>query len=162
MRVTALTLGGTHSEWNVFGVRRDTLLLLRVGANGGPRTDVALADVTRLEVNRGPKRNALVGAVTGLALGAATGALYGTSHPGPLSGLSCLIGCTEEEIRRAQSPAPGFWAAVGAMAGAPLGALVGRYVAGDYWQQVVPGPTRLSVVPSGGSGVRIALAVRAP
>jgi hypothetical protein len=167
VRVEAPTLSPGRTTWDVSGIRRDTLLLLPAGAARGPRTAVALADVTRLEVNRGARRNTLIGGAVGLVLGATAGAVYGADRPGPFSGISglgCLFGCTEEqlrEVRRAQRPAPGFYAVLGAAAGLPVGTLVGRFVVGDRWERVGPGrtPARLGIGPAAGGAVRAAVTV---
>ncbi len=161
VRVEAPALGPGRSTWDVSRFRRDTLLLLPAGVGRGPRTAVALADVTSLEVHRGRQRYPLAGAVTGLVAGAVAGAIFGAHTPAPGSGLECILGCTEEERRRALRPAPGFWALMGGLAGAEVGALVGVLVVRDRWQAVVPGRARLGVAPAaGGVGVARALGAR--
>ncbi len=152
-RVRVEAPGHGRATWDVSGIRRDTLLLLPAGVGRGPRTAVALSDVTRLEVNHGPRRNILLGAAAGLALGAAAGAVYGASHPGPLAGL-----CFCPEARR---PDPVFWTALGAMVGPPVGALAGRLVFGDHWQRVTPRPARLGISAGPRGSARVALALPA-
>jgi hypothetical protein len=161
VRAEAPGLGAGRSTWDVADVRPDTLLLVPAHA-GGPRVAVALADVSRLEVNRGPLRNTLLGGAAGLALGAAAGAVYGRSRPGPFADVAnCLVGCTPEQYAESQRPRPGDWAVLGAIPGLTLGVLVGRFAVGDRWQRVVPGPARLSVAPGARGGLRVALAVPA-
>jgi hypothetical protein len=160
VRVEAPALGRGRGAWDVAGVRRDTLLLRSAG--GGPPTAVALADVTRLEVNRGPLRNTLLGGAAGLVLGAAAGAAYGRSRPGPFADVaSCVVTCTAEDRARARQPAPGDWATLGAVPGLVLGAVVGGVVVGDRWRRVAAGPARVAVAPGARGAARVVFAASA-
>jgi hypothetical protein len=165
VRIEAPAASIIRSSWDVFAVRGDTLLVTPASAPGTRPAAVAFADLERLDVNRGPWRNALVGGGVGLALGAVAGAVYGRSHPDPAATNphSCFLFCSDEQIQRAREwrapPSPTFWMLAGVYAGTPAGVLVGRFIVGDRWEGVLPRRARVSVAPATGGGARVAVTV---
>lgn len=153
VRLAAPGLESARAAWAVASVRHDSLFLVPRADAGRPPVAVALADVTWLSVNRGSQRNALIAGFAGMGIGAAAGAIYGRSRHAPPFLHICIL-CGEEPEK-----SPELWAVIGAFAGAPLGALVGRYLIGDHWQRVIPGRGRLDLGSSGTRGLRVAYSI---
>lgn len=130
VRVSAQALGPRPAVFRFAAVRADTLLLRPAKGLAVDTTRVALANVTRVEVSRGWRQRALVGAGVGAAIGAVAGALIGYN--------------TSESVRRpcddCATQSRGLtafaWGASGAGYAAGAGVLIARFAVGERWQVV--------------------------
>lgn len=151
VRVESSVLGTGRMIRQVYLQRGDTLFLVPDPRIGGDPVALPMADVRSLEVSRGWRQHALVGAFTGLAVGVAAGAVYGNDQydPGPRS---CFIFCTQTRRELITQ-----YASLGASVGPPLGALIGRFAFGDSWDRILPARARVSMAPGPLGGVRLGL-----
>lgn len=138
VRVTAPTAVSGRFVGTVMEISADTCVLA-VEGRAEPLT-LPLASVTKLEVSRSRRSHYGKGALTGLAVGAAAGAILGAVT---FSG-SCLL---------ESQPCPVAGAAVGAVGLGLAGALVGAAVVGvtetDRWETVPLDRIRVSLTPDG-------------
>ena len=145
VRVTAPDCGlrGRATEFRV--LRADTLVL--------GTTECPLASVTHLDVSRGQKSHARLGAVIGFLTGALSGAVIGFSlgddppffgEPFPFSARN--------------KAAIGFL--LGGGGGAIIGAQIGKAVHGEQWEEVPLERLRVSLTPLRDGGFALGFSVR--
>lgn len=139
-----------RSEGSLVLVRAGTVTLDVVGST----TRYGLAAVSRVEVSRGRQSYWLVGAGAGLVVGA--GVTFAVLNSGGSTSL-----CNQSENQDAMSSGECLGlTALGAIAGAGLGALTGGLFRSERWEELPLERLRLSLKPpSGGSlGLRLAAA----
>lgn len=134
VRVTAAGLEGRRTG-TLTRLTADTLV---VDARGIPR-----AGVTRLELGIGQRSRWLRGLGLGFAAGLTAGAIVGAAHP-----------CLDGEFT--QLWCAGFFGAVGAVAGAPIGALIGSGSHTERWRRL---PIDRLIVTGGSTGLRLGFAL---
>jgi hypothetical protein len=157
VRVEAPALGPDRAARRLVGQRGDTLLLVPDRRAGGDTIAVALTEIRGLEVSRGWRRRALLGAAVGLAAGAAAGAAVGYNASEPPDPPECIWFCKRRDTRREDAA---LFALVGAQYGMGLGALVGRFVLGERWERLVPSGGRVSAGLTAAGGARVAVTFR--
>jgi hypothetical protein len=125
-----VALGG-HTEPRIGTLTRLTADTIVVDA-----VSIARSDVTRFDLSVGQKSRWLRGLGLGFGAGLAIGAVIGAAHPcldGEFTQLFCAT----------------FFGAVGAAAGAPLGAVFGSGSHTDRWRRMAPDRLVLSAGPAG-------------
>jgi len=149
VRVTAPTLGIRKQAATFEALRGDTLIVVADSI-----MDCPLASVTRLDVSRGRRSNALKGLGFGAAAGAVIGAAVGAWGAHRDTPTSEAVFCYEGTA----ACAAGGALAVGAFGGL-VGLGVGALAKTDRWEELPLDRLRVSVVPRRdgfGVGARIA------
>jgi hypothetical protein len=159
IRVTSSEfLGGGPEVGTVIAMGGDTLRYFARDAQH--EVVIPLHAVTQLEVRAGADGSSKSGAMKGAAWGAVGGAVVGLAIGIMKPAVDCLL-CSEEEARSKQRKAePVQPMAVGALLGAVAGLMIGTIRRGDQWKRVALQshvPLGISVRPSGGRGVAVAL-----
>jgi hypothetical protein len=130
VRVTAPTLDidkydGTLQAWSDDGVTVDTL-------------QVALAQLTRLDVYRGQKGHALTGALVGAVVLGAIAVPVGVQFCKDTNQGDTCYGAEQYVLPVV---------AIGVLGGALIGALIGSLVKSDRWEEIPLDQLRVSIVP---------------
>ena len=140
VRVTAPECGLSGQAATFRALRADTLVL--------ETTECPLASVTRLDVSRGQKSHALLGAGIGLAAGALGAVVF------------CEVvekgGCELAYDDNATLKAALIVSAIGAVAGG----IVGYFIKTDRWEEVPLERLRVSLAPQGDGGFALGFSVR--
>ena len=145
VRVTALDCGLRGGVTEFRALRADTLVL--------DTTECPLASVTHLDVSRGQKSHARLGAVIGFLTGALSGAVIGFSlgDDPPLFGEPFPFSARNKA-------AIGFL--LGGGGGAIIGALIGKAVHGEQWEEVPLERLSVSLAPQRDGRVALGFSVR--
>lgn len=119
----------------------------------GTASSVPLSTVTRLEVSRGQKSNGRKGAVIGSLSGALSGAVIGFSlgDDPPLFSEAFFFSAGEKA---------GIGFLLGAGGGAIIGALIGKAIHAEQWEEVPLERLRVSIVPQSDGRLRLGFSVR--
>ena len=130
---------------------QDGTLIVGEGKDG-PRREVPLASVNRLEVSRGRHSSSGKGALVGMFAGAAGGVAAG------------LVVCNHGNcVNSGTGDLTGVWATAlglgGGLAGAGIGAIIGGAIRTEQWERVSIRDLRVGIGPVGGQGfgLRVAL-----
>ena len=139
VRVTALDCGLRRRATEFRALRADTLVL--------ETTECPLASVTRLDVSRGQRSNAKLGAGIGFAAGALGTVVYCKTAD--------VLGCVlfGDDITLELALISG---AIGGLAGL----LVGHYIKTERWEQVPLERLRVSLAPQRDGGFALGFSVR--
>jgi hypothetical protein len=130
-------------------VRADTITL----ATAESTTSHGMNAVSRLEVSRGYRSHRLAGAGAGFLLGGV--ATFVVLNSGGSTSL-----CNQSANQDAVAPLECLGlSALGGLAGAGLGFLVGGFIRTERWQDVPLERLRVSLAPSGGGMLGLAVAV---
>lgn len=140
LRVTAPRVSKGRLEGTLLSASESQIVLAVPGA--GPRT-IARSDVRRLEWSRGYHRHPIPGAIVGGLIG---GVFFGYASLGLCESDSCSVSLA----------AVGVGAALGALPGAGIGALIRTRA----WHEADPSRVRLSIEPVRGKGVAAKLTLR--
>jgi hypothetical protein len=139
LRVTAPRVAKGRIEGTLLSASESQIVLALPGAQ--PKA-IPRSDVTRLEWSRGYHRHAIPGAIVGGLIG---GAFFGYASLGLCESESCSVSLA----------AVGVGAALGALPGAGIGALVRTRA----WHDAEPSRVRFSLMPVRGKGVAAKLSV---
>jgi hypothetical protein len=132
---------------------QESTLIVGEGKDG-PRREVPLASVNRLEVSRGRHSSSGKGALVGMFAGAAGGVAAG------------LVVCNHGNcVNSGTGDLTGVWATAlglgGGLAGAGIGAIIGGAIRTEQWERVSVRDLRVGIWPVRGQGfgLRLALAL---
>jgi hypothetical protein len=139
LRVTAPRVAKRRIEGTLVSASESQIVLAVPGA--GPRT-IARFDVKRLEWSRGYHRHPIPGAIVGGLIG---GVFFGYASLGLCESDSCSVSLA----------AVGVGAALGALPGAGIGALIRT----RDWKEAEPARFQVSLAPVRGKGVAARLSV---
>ncbi len=145
VRVTAPTVAENHLVGTVAAVDADTLVL---GVNHGTSSlAIPFASMTSLEVSRGKKSKAGLGAIIGAPIGLVAGALIGYAASG--GGGTFPLGEGLERLEEG-GDAMAAGALLGGLTGGLIGALIGSSIKVDRWETVPLDRIRVSLTTRGG------------
>jgi hypothetical protein len=139
-----------RSEGRLIAIQGDTLAFARADST----TRLALVTISRVEASHGRRSRWLLGAGLGLLVGA--GATYAVLYSG---GSTSMCNASANQDAMSSSECFGL-TALGGVAGAGLGALLGSRFSSERWQDVPLTRLRLGLGtgPDGRPGIGVALA----
>jgi hypothetical protein len=155
VRVRVTTARGRKAEGSIRGtlvaLNDDLMTVLIDEGRGSAPLQIPIRTVSKVEVSRGRKGHALVGAIAGLLGGAAVGVAFA-----PAGGSA---GCTVDRPYCGESLTPGAALAAAAV-GLPLGALVGHLIRTEQWSPVDVHALEITVHPVSGATLGAAVTIR--
>jgi len=150
VRITAPTISADRVVGTLYKLDGD-VCVLRI--EGRSPMKLPLAEVATLEVSRGSKSRAGVGALVGLAVGATTGAFLGHSWGSE----SCDDGSTFC-LEKAENAV--LTGTVFGLVGAGIGALTGSFIEVERWEEIALDELRIEASALSPDGVSVSVSLR--